>query len=355
MKLAAFIKKDVRYDNESPKAMIAMRFLYIVMFCTLILDIVLTGGSVFASYGIALGVMLAVNVLLFIQTYYAHTRTAILCFNIYVVVVAYLLTPCFGWHAGLQNYLIILVMLFFFGTHRILVQKVLYSIILFVYRALLSVLYGGSQGTAVTIVPNLVFEAVNIAAIFTTVIIFSYLYSRENTEAEQKLILYNEQLKTEANTDPLTGLYNRRYTYELLQRMQKTSEVTNISLAMGDIDFFKNVNDTYGHEAGDEVLKAIAEVMLEYASGNVMIARWGGEEFLLVFLGINGDNAYVTLWEIFRKIAKLKVRSGDNEISVTMTFGLTEFDFSLDADYSIKHADDNLYRGKNNGRNQIVY
>ena len=85
------------------------------------------------------------------------------------------------------------------------------------------------------------------------------------------------------------------------------------------------------------------------------IARWGGEEFLIVLPNCNGDQAYMALDRLRRRIMGSSVLVGDAEISVTMTFGVSEYDFSGSMDASIKEADERLYRGKENGRNQVVY
>lgn len=84
-------------------------------------------------------------------------------------------------------------------------------------------------------------------------------------------------------------------------------------------------------------------------------ARWGGEEFLLLFPGCNGDNAYMELEKIRRKIKDMRIKKDDTEIKVTMTFGLTEYDYNSDLDIAIKEADKKLYLGKEQGRDRIIY
>ena len=126
-------------------------------------------------------------------------------------------------------------------------------------------------------------------------------------------------------------------------------------MAMGDIDFFKKVNDTYGHDAGDEVLKTVARVMKEKCRSTSVIARWGGEEFLIILPDCNGDNAFIAIERLRNEIQNTIINVDGQEIKVTMTFGLTEFGITSSIDGLIKEADEKLYHGKTNGRNQVVY
>ena len=86
-----------------------------------------------------------------------------------------------------------------------------------------------------------------------------------------------------------------------------------------------------------------------------LVARWGGEEFLLLFWGINGDNVYVELEKIRSKLENIKVKHGEHVISVTMTFGMDEYDPSQPIEYTISSADKKLYIGKKTGRNKVVF
>ena len=198
-------------------------------------------------------------------------------------------------------------------------------------------------------------QITNITAVFTAIIFISYYYSRRENEAESKLMKYNNKLKEEANTDQLTGLFNRRKAKEYLAEIKNADFTNGISIAMADIDFFKKVNDTYGHDAGDEVLKFVANLMKEKSRSTTFLSRWGGEEFLVVLPDCNGDNAYIVLERLRTLIENSVIKVGDQEIRITMTFGLTEFGYDMDEEAAIKEADEKLYMGKQNGRNQVVY
>ena len=156
--------------------------------------------------------------------------------------------------------------------------------------------------------------------------------------------------------DALTGLLNRRSgEIKLTERFKKSSiSGEKYSLAIGDIDFFKKVNDTYGHEAGDLVLKEMARILNDSIVGNGFAARWGGEEFLLVFDGIDEKEAEQCLNEILIKVRQATVLCDSREIKVTMTFGVTRGGVEESMNSELSRADRKLYFGKENGRNRVV-
>lgn len=155
--------------------------------------------------------------------------------------------------------------------------------------------------------------------------------------------------------DALTQIYNRRYGDKRLHRMVSKSGGADIDfcVAIGDIDFFKKVNDTYGHEMGDEVLREVAGVLKRKMTGKGFVARWGGEEFLVLMERMHQDEAVAHLEQIMDEIRAIRVPYQDGEISVTMSFGVAEYNRKSDMDGLLKQADDLLYLAKENGRNQI--
>ena len=155
--------------------------------------------------------------------------------------------------------------------------------------------------------------------------------------------------------DQLTGLYNRRYVQTKLEKVQKRSLESHVPfcVAIGDIDFFKRVNDTYGHECGDAVLMDVSARMKELMKGRGFAARWGGEEFLLIFESYHLEMAADCLEDLLNVIRSRTITYGDQKVKVTMTFGVVEGSDDL-LDHIIRDADEKLYYGKNNGRNQIV-
>jgi len=164
-----------------------------------------------------------------------------------------------------------------------------------------------------------------------------------------------KELEKAAYIDALTGLYNRRHFTELadaeIQRATRMNQL--IYTAMLDIDLFKNINDTYGHTAGDTVLKATAEVIRHTIRSYDLIGRYGGEEFVFLFTVSNESEAHM-LAERIRKNIELNVsKYEDEEIRITCSIGLAKFLETDTLKTAIVKADEALYVVKNSGRNQV--
>ena len=191
-----------------------------------------------------------------------------------------------------------------------------------------------------------------IVGVSVFAMIFELLRSYE--EQRKQLLSLSEDLNFAANHDPLTRLYNRRYLVNQVNEWICKPE-KSFWIVLMDVDEFKAVNDTYGHDAGDEVLKAVAELFMDKMKTYGRVCRWGGEEFLFVFYGRNGDAAYDVLQEIYDEIHRLTVSYENEEIRITMTFGLEEYDKNDGMEMAIRRADEKLYQGKETGRDKIVY
>lgn len=174
--------------------------------------------------------------------------------------------------------------------------------------------------------------------------------------AGKAIVDMQSAMKILVERDALTALYNRRCGSLKLQNTQKTAEKqgTKFSLVLGDIDFFKKVNDTYGHEAGDVVLKKVSEIMKKHMLGKGFVARWGGEEFLLVYDHMEEKEAIKALGNILTEIRETVIVYGEQEIRVTMTFGIIKGSVETDYGELLRKADENLYFGKAEGRNRII-
>lgn len=162
-------------------------------------------------------------------------------------------------------------------------------------------------------------------------------------------------IRSFVETDPLTKLGNRRYVNAMLEKIKARSFETGqpYSLAIADIDFFKKVNDTYGHNAGDEVLKAVAGVMKKMMQGKGFAARWGGEEFILVFDKMTMEAAGYWLNHVLEEIRGMVVETEGYSIKITMTFGVVD-GTDESSETMVEAADEKLYYGKQHGRNQVV-
>ncbi len=164
-----------------------------------------------------------------------------------------------------------------------------------------------------------------------------------------------KSLRKMVEQDALTGLYNRRCgERKLLQIMENApNQEKPFCLAIGDIDFFKTVNDTYGHDCGDKVLQNIARKLQQHMRNYGFAARWGGEEFLLVFDHTNTEESLQVLETLLDDIRTMETLYEDQTLKVTMTFGLVAGNTDS-AQQLIVDADEKLYAGKATGRNRII-
>ena len=165
------------------------------------------------------------------------------------------------------------------------------------------------------------------------------------------------ELREQALHDPLTGLYNRRYLNEALARevVRCRRENTPLSIIMADIDHFKMINDSYGHQAGDEVLVRVAALLKGQARGSDIACRYGGEEFLLVMPGSPLEFARKRAEEIRQKCAALTIEKRGTQLDVTLSFGIAVCpDHGLDGEEVIIKADQALYQSKAAGRNRVT-
>lgn len=171
-------------------------------------------------------------------------------------------------------------------------------------------------------------------------------------EIGKRVSAMRDQLKRLVDIDPLTSLNNRRSGMKRLQKLHESG--ADYTIVMCDIDFFKKINDNYGHSAGDEVLTQVSSLMLESVKNCGFANRWGGEEFLLVY-EMSTDKAVQKTAELREKIISQSFVFGESDVSVTMTFGISKGDTSAAIEDNIKIADERLYCGKRNGRNKIVF
>ncbi len=163
-------------------------------------------------------------------------------------------------------------------------------------------------------------------------------------------VTVGHSLEDMISKDPLTGLLNRRACLICAEKLKSRNHFV---VAMGDIDFFKQVNDCYGHEKGDEVLRYVAEKLREMIPDGGFASRWGGEEFLL---GFDGEVPEMNerLKTVMETISGTEFEHEGKSFHVSMTFGITVYQEGETLDEIVKRADGLMYFGKENGRNQIV-
>ncbi|SEW15129.1 diguanylate cyclase [[Clostridium] fimetarium] len=165
-----------------------------------------------------------------------------------------------------------------------------------------------------------------------------------------------EKYKSLALKDHLTGLPNRRYTETYLDLKMKEYKTFNIpfGIAFIDVDHFKVVNDTYGHDVGDEVLKMLARTYVNSTRGNDLIGRWGGEEFLAVFTNCQEKVLFSLVNKIRMLVESSRLIVSDTELRVTISIGATMVKPDDTIESMIKRADSLMYKSKEDGRNRCT-
>lgn len=200
-------------------------------------------------------------------------------------------------------------------------------------------------------IEGIIIYAISTMASFVP--IFGFLL--DLNEAYKRIEVHSYRLKYKATHDPLTQLINRRSINEKLDEAYAdyydNKEV--FSIIMVDIDDFKKINDIYGHNAGDIVLKDISNIIIETVGENDHVCRWGGEEILILTYG-NIENAISIAENIRKNVSEYVFVSDDEIIKATVTLGVAQMKEKLDMDKLISLADNNLYKGKRGTKNCVV-
>lgn len=180
--------------------------------------------------------------------------------------------------------------------------------------------------------------------------------NQELQDINQKLRHSQEQLERMARIDPLTELANRRDMVERLEQEAQRSARTSspFAVVLCDIDDFKLVNDTYGHDCGDCALKAVAKLFQANMRAQDYVARWGGEEFLLLLTDTDDNGAASFAERVRAAIAKETLDYHHQPISLSMTFGVSMHRAENGMHACLKEADQALYQGKKQGKNRVV-
>lgn len=186
---------------------------------------------------------------------------------------------------------------------------------------------------------------------------FFYIYKRERYLFLTNIYINdtNNMLKHATFTDELTNIYNRRYMNNIIRQVFFSKATATHSIAFLDIDHFKIVNDTYGHDAGDEILRVFAAICLNSIRTSDVIARWGGEEFILFMDKTSQSHAKDVCYRILTAVNQHAFLYNGQVIHITVSIGLTSFSPKNDhVDVVLKNIDDAVYHSKKNGRNCIT-
>jgi diguanylate cyclase (GGDEF)-like protein len=178
--------------------------------------------------------------------------------------------------------------------------------------------------------------------------------------ARVKNILKMQEMKKElerlAYTDPLTSAFNRRYFLSAAKKeiLRSSRYGHSLTLLMVDIDHFKSVNDTYGHDIGDEALKITVTTILKALRSEDILGRFGGEEFIILLPETNAVGAELVAQRIRQVVSEIIINTGQKAVSFTVSVGVAEIKKNETIEEMQKRADEALYKAKENGRNCVV-
>jgi len=262
---------------------------------------------------------------------------------------AVIVTRYIGVESGFQYYIYTLGMLPFFTFNypkHIQIIRIFFSIFIAISIEIL----GDYMQPLVILEHNtiLLLHNTNLFIFLTSMSVISFFYT-QNTKQYQKTLL------SQNTKDPLTNLFNRRYLIQSIEKNILDYKIhgTPFSLLLLDIDYFKKINDTYGHLCGDTILIHISTILKQNVYPTAIVSRWGGEEFLILLL----DTEDAQLTNIAEKLRSLIEKSiipcNDEKINITMTLGGSIYQNGESFNSLLNRADIALYEGKEKGRNQV--
>ncbi|OVE65829.1 GGDEF domain-containing protein [Clostridium diolis] len=227
-------------------------------------------------------------------------------------------------------------------------RKYIYSMIFFVIASVIS---------SFTVPQNITFDFKTVSLYFSGYLIVSYISIKYADYIFETVRIY-QKLRNEATKDYLTGLNNVRQFdnsfNNISQRAVRKEE--DLSMLFIDIDFFKKINDTYGHNAGDTILKSLALILLDTCRTYDVVSRMGGEEFSVILLDCSDSEAVKIAERLREKIEENDFYISDNNfIKITISIGIASYpNTTTQIDNLLEMADTALYQAKNTGRNKVV-
>ncbi len=259
-------------------------------------------------------------------------------------------TAIIGWASGFHHYLLLVIPVVIVSAYyRYSLRFLLACSVALLY---LGLDLGYREATPAVAVPEPLIDGlhyINLATVLLMLGVLATVYQRLVSRAEQGL----HEL---ACTDPLTQLRNRRFMMEVAQHEAAVVERGGrpLSVLLGDIDHFKRINDLHGHAVGDGALRAIAQVLRDGVREVDHVARWGGEEFLVLLPGTELDEAQQVADRLRRAVQALVEVEGRRQIGLSITLGLAELRPGESIEQALMRADRALYEGKQAGRNRVV-
>ena len=288
-------------------------------------------------FPVYVSIILEVTVYTVISTYYVGLRCGTYCFLFSIVpIIIYFGSNLFK---GRSRWGVVLMVFLNFAVFIALYLRFFNE----------EPVYKLSSGTMLALVILSAFSMVFSTIFYNTMYIFTSENMVINLEAE------NKQLSLDAHEDALTSILNRRGFLPLISDLMESDTPTVFCIAFCDLDDFKRVNDSYGHEAGDEVLKN-ATMMIKQELPGSDICRWGGEEFVILLKDCSMADAKVRLERLRKTVESNPTAFFNKQIFITTTIGVAEYDGSYtEPEALIKKADERMYYGKQHGKNVLIF
>ncbi len=307
--------------------------------------------TIFLIFGI--GIMLGV----IICTYENRTPAGLWLYNGFFLLYASLMSIFIGWEYFFVPMIFSTILLAFFALSLSLRIRLFYTS----FCCVLTLILANSHyflplHTTPPLKIQIAILTLSTLLMFGTFTVISYAFYLKYSKSEEKIMQYTNRLEQMANTDALTTLWNRRAMNEHLMTLSKNFDKhkADFSVVILDIDFFKKVNDEYGHGMGDFVLKSLSYLFKTYMDGKGHVARWGGEEFLLTFENMDYDRAISYMETLRKRVEDQEFTFRDTTIRITITAGIEDYHSNIGLDQLLTKADEKLYLGKTSGRNRVV-
>ena len=263
-------------------------------------------------------------------------------------------TILFGWNPGFNLWLFALICAFFLPSFGNIDNKpVKRPVIMGLFYILTFYILGTITGNYIEPTYKLSLEetrilyTINSGLTFAVITAFTYFYTTREK-------MNRDILKYKADYDLLTGLRNRRAMNQIIdERIDEKARA--FPLAILDIDLFKNINDTYGHETGDIILRDLASLMRRMECKDIICSRWGGEEFLILGPSNMTKKEFVIMMNNFRElIEKTEFKTTKGILKITVSIGTSRYKADSFIKIAINEADQNLYKAKQSGRNKVI-
>lgn len=278
-----------------------------------------------------------------------------------IVLHSFVATIFVGWQYGFAQYLIAIIPICYYMCYTMSTKRrkmlianecALFAVLAFLSCKILSFYIEPAYELYLKKL-ELALYIFNSVCTFLFLIVFSLIFIYEMHSSSIQLRRQNAILEKLASTDPLTGLYNRRSMNLFLNQAYEAG--AGFSVIMCDIDNFKKINDSYGHDFGDVVLKEIAQTTTEQVKDSGYVCRWGGEEILILISSPVKEKANRIAEDIRRNVANHVFQFNSKWIHCTLTLGVSTHNDGRTLEEIITKADYNLYIGKRNGKNVVIY